>query len=185
MRTLPSLSIPVRSLQCRIPALFVVLVAVVLAAAFVLLQTSGAAATRMAASADVVAGARAFERLMELDTQRLIEGTRLLAADAAFREMVVAGDRTALGAALEKHGKRIDAALMLLVGEDQRVAAGTLEPEVGRRVAYTKLLDRATSAQQGVGIVPIGGQLYQLAAVPVPVPNRSPGSSPAFESMTR
>jgi len=170
MRLLPSIPIPIRSLQGSLPALFAFVIVVLAVAGYIVIGTNGSAAVHAKASADVVAGGRVFERLLELDTQRLIEGTRLLTADPAFREMTVAGDRAALGPLLARQAKRTDAALMLLVDGDQRVAAGTLDSEIGRRIAYPKLLDRAVAAQQAVGIAPIGGQLYQLAVVPVLAP---------------
>ena len=171
MPSLPRVSIPIRSLQSRIIALFVLLIVVVQVAGFVLIGMTGSAAVRTTTAADVVAGGRVFERVLELDTQRLIEGTRALTADPAFREMAVFGDRAALRPVLAKQAKRTGAALMLLIDGDQRVTAGTLDSEIGRRVTYPKLLDRAAAAQQAVGLAPIGGQLYQLAVVPVLAPH--------------
>ena len=69
---------------------------------------------------------------------------------------MTAGDRNALTPMLAKQGKRIGAGVMLLIGADHRVIAGTLEPEIGRRADYPKLLDRAAAAQQASGIVLIG-----------------------------
>ena len=110
---------------------------------------------------EVVAGARAFERLLELDSQRLVEGARLLAADPAFRETATTADRGSLGPALAKHGKRIGSAVMLLVDGDRRIVAGTLAGEIGKRFGQSKLLDRASAAQQATALVSFGGQLYQ------------------------
>jgi diguanylate cyclase (GGDEF)-like protein len=67
-------------------------------------------------------------------------------------------------------GKGIGAPLTLLVGVDRRVIAAVPETEVGRGIAFPKLLDRATVAQQASGLAPIAGQLYQLAVVPVAAP---------------
>jgi diguanylate cyclase (GGDEF)-like protein len=172
MLSLPSLpALSTRSVQTRIPALFVLLIVVLQVGVFALLNTLGAASVRTTIGAEVVAGARVFDRVLELDTQRTIEGMRVLTADPAFREIVVAGDRNALAPVLAKQAKRSNAAVMLLVNVDHRVVAGTPESEIGRRITYPKLLDRAAAAQQAVGIVPLGGQLYQLAVVPVPAPH--------------
>ncbi|MEO8304274.1 MAG: EAL domain-containing protein [Betaproteobacteria bacterium] len=168
MGKLPSLSL--NSLQNRIIASVLVLIVVIQAAAFVLINTVGAAAVRQSVIADIATGARTFERFLELDTQRLVEGSRLLVADKEFREGVIAADLNVLTPMLGKQGKRMGAAVIMLVGVDHRVIAATLEPEVGRRIGFAKLLDRAAAAQQASGIVPISGQLYQLAVVPVMAP---------------
>ncbi len=165
---MPALSM--RSVQVRILALFVLVIVALQVGVFVLINTLGAAAVRKNVGAEVVAGVRVFERLLELDTQRLIEGMRVLTADPAFRELVVAGDRNALAPVLAKQAKRSNAAVTLLVNVDHRVVAGTLEAEIGRRISFSKLLDRAAAAQQAAGFATIGGQLFQLVVVPVPAP---------------
>lgn len=166
--SLPNVS--ARGLEARVLAVLVLLVAAVAVAAWLLVGAHGQATARAAAGADVVTGARAFERMLELDTQRVIEGARVLTVDPAFRELATSGDRAALGPVLARQAKRVDSALMLLVGADQRVVAGTLAAEIGRRVSYAKLLDRAAAAQQGSGMALVGGELYQLAVVPVQSP---------------
>ena len=160
----------VGQLQSRLLVSLVLLLVVVQVAGLLLINGVGTAAARKSVSNDVVAGARTFERLLELDSQRLIEGTRLLAADTAFRESTTAGDRSALDPALAKHGKRIGAAMMLLIDADHRVIASTLGAEIGRRFAQGKLLDRAAATQQASALVPVGGQLYQLIVVPMRAP---------------
>jgi len=166
--TLPA--IPIFGLRSRILAVFVLVIVGLQVGGFVLIDTFGTSTVRKTVTADVVAGTRVFERLLEIDAQRLIEGTRVLTGDPQFRELAVAGDPNELAPALATHGKRIAAAVMLLVGTDYRVVAGTLEAEVGRRVGFPKLVDRAAAAQQASGMVPIAGQLYQLAIVPIPGP---------------
>ena len=154
-------------LQGRILAATVMLVVGMGIAGFLVTDIGSMAAVRKAVSTDVLAGARVFERLLELDSQRLIEGARMLASDAAYQGAAVAGDRSVLGSSLTKHGKRIGATAMLAIDGDRRVVAGTLDTEVGRQFPYAKLLDRATATQQASAFVPLGGQLYQLVVVPL------------------
>src|SRR4030095_339655 len=146
------------------------LVVLIQVSALVLIGTVGAESVRRSVSTEVSRGAKAFERLLDLDTQRLAEGTRVLAAEPAFREGITTNDRNALTPMLTKQGKRIGASLMMLVGPDYKVITATLEPEVGRRILFPKLLDRAAAAQQASGVASVGGQLYQLAVVPVMAP---------------
>ena len=168
MLRLPSVSL--RSLHTRIIASVLVLIVLIQVGAFALIAIVGANSVRRTVSAEVATGARAFERLLDLDTQRMAEGMRVLASEAELRDGITANDRNALMPMLTKQGKRIGAPLMILVGADHRVIAATLEPEVGRRTLFPKLLDRATAAQQASGIAAVGGQLYQLAIVPVMAP---------------
>ena len=118
--------LPMRSLQARILALFLLLMVVVQVGGFVLINTAGVDAARKTVGAEVVAGARVFDRLLEQDTERLVQGARLLTADYAFREAIATGDSETIASVLANHGKRIDATLMMLVGLDQRVIADTI-----------------------------------------------------------
>jgi diguanylate cyclase (GGDEF)-like protein len=164
---LPDLGFSTRHIQFRILAAFVLLLVVVQGAGLLLIDFVGTASVRKALSAEVVAGSRAFERLLELDSQRLIEGARQFDADPAFRETATTGDRSTLGPALGKHGKRIGSAVMLLVDADRRVVAGTLGADIGRPFEHPNLLDQASATQQASAFVSIGGQLYQLVVVPL------------------
>ena len=164
---LPKLNLSFGQIQTRILASFVVLLVVVQAAGLFLVHFMGTASVRETASADVASGAKAFERVLELDAQRLVEGARLLAADRAFMETAAMADRSTLGPALAKHGKRIGSAVMLLIDPERRVVAGTLGGEVGRRLGQPKLLDRASATQQASALVSVGGQLYHLVVVPL------------------
>jgi len=165
---LPSISF--RSIQTRILGSVLLLIVLVQGGAFVLIAKVGSDSVRNSVKGQVATGAKAFERFLDLDTQRMAEGMRVLAADTAFREAIIANDRAALAPMLAKTSKGLGAPLALLVGTDRRIVASTLESEIGRAAAYPKLLDRATAAQQASAIAPIAGQLYQLAAVPVQLP---------------
>jgi hypothetical protein len=166
----PQFNLSTGRIQTRTLVAFVALLATVQLAGLLIVHLVGTASVRQAASVDVVAGSRAFERLLELDSQRLIEGARLLSADPAFLETATTGERGTLGPALAKHGKRIGSAVMLLVDADRRVVAGTLGGEIGRRFSRSGLLDRASASQQATAFVSLGGQLYQLVVVPLSSP---------------
>ncbi|HVN35899.1 MAG TPA: EAL domain-containing protein [Casimicrobiaceae bacterium] len=167
---MPFASAMIRSLQARIFALFLLLVVVVQIGGFVLINSAGVAAARKSGSAEIDAGARVFDRFLNQDTERLIQGARLLTGDYAFREAVATGDRATLASALANHGRRIDAALMMLIGLDKQVIADTLDNAPGERFAFPELLDRDESPQQAPAMVLVHGQLYQLVVVPVLAP---------------
>ncbi len=164
---LPEHNLSFGRIQTRILGSFMALFVAVQVAVLASVHFMGTASVRETASAEVASGSKAFERLLELDAQRLIEGARLLSADTAFRETAASGDRSTLGPELAKHGKRIGSAVMLLIGPDRQVAAGTLAGEIGRRFSQPKLLDRASARQQASALVSVGGQLYHLVVVPL------------------
>ncbi len=111
-----------------------VLIVLIQAGAFALIATVGASSVRRTVSAEVTTGARAFERLLDLDTQRMAEGMRVLAAEAAFREGITANDRNALTPMLAKQGKRIgcpadDAGRARPQGDRGDARAGSRSPD--------------------------------------------------------
>ena len=165
---LPNLSL--HHLQTRILAGFVAVMAAVGIVSLLLVHVNGTIAVRKSVTDGVISGARAFERLIELDALRLVEGTRQLAADPSFRETAASGERGTLSPVLAKHGRLIGSSVMLLIDGDRRIVAGTLSGEVGKRFTQTKLLDRASAAQQASAFVAIGNQFYQLVVVPLQVP---------------
>ena len=169
-RVMPSPIGLIRSLQARIFALFLLLVVVVQVGGFMLINTAGVTAAHKSVGAEIVAGTRVFDRLLRQDTERLGQGARLLTADYAFREAIATGDRATVASVLANHGKRIDAALMMLVGLDQRVIADTIGSEAGQRFAFPELLDQTGVSQQAPAMVLVRGQLYQLVIVPVLAP---------------
>jgi diguanylate cyclase (GGDEF)-like protein len=165
-------ALPMRSLQARILALFLLLIFVVLAGGFLLINTVGANAARSTVGAEVAAGARVFDRLLEQDAQRLVQGARLMAADYAFREVIATGDHDTIGSVLVNYGKRIEAPLVMIVGLDKKVLGDTLESGAGKPFALPELLDQAEALEQASAMVVLHGELYQLVVVPVlaPVP---------------
>jgi diguanylate cyclase (GGDEF)-like protein len=159
-----------RSLQTRIIAAFLLLMVVVQVGGFVAVNTVGMASARKTAADELTAGSRVFDRLLEQDTQRLVQGARLLSADYAFREAIATGDAETITSVLANHGERINADVMMLVGLDQRVIADTLGAATGKTFAFPALIARAESAQQSAAMVLLRGRLYELTLVPVRAP---------------
>src|SRR5437660_6586660 len=84
-------TVTMRSLQSRILALFLLLMVIVQVGGFVLINTVGMSAARKTVGEALVAGGRVFDRLLEQDTQRIVQGARLMSADYAFREVISTG----------------------------------------------------------------------------------------------
>src|SRR4051812_29889078 len=123
---LPNLSL--HRVQTRMLAAVVLVMAAVAVGSLLLMHINGTVAVRKTVTAGVVAGSKAFERLIEVDAQRLIEGARQLAADPAFRETASGPDRGTLSPALAKHGRRIGSSVTLLIDSDPRIVAGSAPP---------------------------------------------------------
>jgi diguanylate cyclase (GGDEF)-like protein len=159
-----------RSLQSRILALFLLLMVVVQLGGFILINTVGVSAARKTVGEALVAGARVFDRLLEQDTRRIVQGARLMSADYAFREVISTGDRQTIASVLVNYGKRIDASLMMLIGLDHRVLGDTLGVALDKPFLFPNLIAQAEQNQQSSAMVLIQGQLYQLVVVPVMAP---------------
>jgi diguanylate cyclase (GGDEF)-like protein len=163
-------AIPMRSLQSRILALFLLLMVIVQVGSFFLINTVGMSAARKTVGEALASGARVFDRLLEQDTRRTVQGARLMSADYAFREVISTGDRQTIASVLVNYGKRIDASVMMLIGLDQRVLGDTLGTSVDKPFPFPNLIAQAEQNQQSSATVLIGGQLYQLVVVPVMAP---------------
>jgi diguanylate cyclase (GGDEF)-like protein len=163
-------AIPMRSLQSRIVAFFLLLMVIVQVGSFLLINTVGTAAARKTVGETLVSGARVFDRLLEQDTGRTVQGARLMSADYAFREVISTGDSQTIDSVLVNYGKRIDASVMMLIGLDQRVLGDTLGVSIDKRFPFPNLIAQAEQNQQSSATVLIRGQLYQLVVVPVMAP---------------
>jgi diguanylate cyclase (GGDEF)-like protein len=163
-------TLTMRSLQSRILALFLLLMVIVQVGGFVLINTVGMSAARKTVGEALVAGAHVFDRLLEQDTQRIVQGARLMSADYAFREVISTGDRQTIASVLVNYGKRVDASLMMLIGLDQRVLGDTLGVTVDKLFPFPNLIAQAEQDQQSSAMVLINDQLYQLVVVPVMAP---------------
>ena len=80
-----------RTLQSHILALFLVLMVVVQVGGFALINTVGMAAARKSIGEDLVSGALVFDRLLDQDTHRLVQGAHLMSSDYTFREVIASG----------------------------------------------------------------------------------------------
>jgi len=157
-------------LQTRILALFVLLMVVVQLGGFVLINTVGESAARKTIGEELVRGARVFDRLKEQDTERLVQGARLLSSDYAFRQAIATGEGSTIASVLWSHGKRLDADMMMLVGLDGRVVADTSRDAWGKPFPFPRLLADAANAQRASSIAVVRGRLHELVIVPVLAP---------------
>jgi diguanylate cyclase (GGDEF)-like protein len=164
---------PLRSLQSRIVALFLLLMLVVQGGGFLLISTAGVGGARKTVTDELATGERVFLRLLDQSAQRLAQGARVLSSDFAFREAISTGDRETIASVLRNHGDRIDAAYMTLIGLDRRVAADTIDSGAeGYPFAFQRLIAQAERDGKAVAMVSVHNAVYQVVVVPVlaPVP---------------
>src|SRR4029450_3620503 len=168
--TTQTLPMRIRSLQSHILALVLLLMIVLQVGGLVLIKSVGMTAARETIGEDLGGGAAFFDRLLEQDTRRLVQGVRLMSADYKFREVIASGDRTTIGSVAMIYSRRIDASLMMIVGVDQRVLGDTLGIATGQPFAFPDLMAEAKASQMASATVLIRGRLYQLVVVPVLAP---------------
>lgn len=160
-------------LQNRIVALFVVLLAAVQLAAFYLIREAAERTARSAMREELRVADRVFHRLLAQNSQRLLEATRVLAADFGFREAVATRESETILEALRNHSGRIRASGMALLDLDGTVVADTLDVNArGGAPPHADLVAEAHRAGSASGIRTLRGQAYQVVIVPVlaPVP---------------
>ena len=159
-------------LQTRILGLFVLLMIVVQVGGIVLINAVGVSAARKVIGEELVRGARVFDRLKQQDSERLVQGVRLLSSDYAFREAIAGGDGGTIASVLWTYGKRIDADIMMLAGLDGRVVADTDRDAWGKPFPFPRMLADAAKSQHSSWFAVVRGRLHEIVIVPVlaPVP---------------
>lgn len=158
-------------LSTRIVGTTLVLLLIVQLAGFALVRVGVERQARTQVADDLAVGERVWLRLLEQNSERLRQGSALLAADFGFRSAIGTADAGTIQSALENHGQRIGAAVTALLDPRlELVAAGTplqgsLTSGVLREVAAELARD-----SQGGRIALFGRQPFQFVMVPVRAP---------------
>jgi adenylate cyclase len=159
------------TLQDRIVVFFVVLLMIVQGASFFFIRYAIEATAQNTLREELRVGARVFKRLLDQNSQQLVEATSVLTYDFGFREAVATRDRPTILSALTNHAARIKASGMTVIGLDGVVAADTLAPQsAGRPYAYADLVERAAQVGRTSGVRIINGKPFQVVVVPVLAP---------------
>jgi len=166
---LPFISSP--RLQDRIVVFFVALLMVVQLASFYFIRYAIEETAQGTLREELRVGARVFRRLLEQNSQQLVEATSVLTYDFGFREAIATRDRDTILSALRNHAARIKASGMAVIGLDGNIVADTLaESNSGRPYPYPDLVVRARTLGRTSGIRIIDGKPYQVVVVPVLAP---------------
>lgn len=160
-----------KTLQGRIFAFFFGLLLLTQVAGYALTSTIGWSIMQELLARDLQGAQQVFKRLSEQNTVFLTQAARVLAADYGFREAIASNDTDTITSALENHGTRIQADLMMFVDADGMPYLGSGKAtslEDSTRIA--SLLDAISPQSESAGFARLGGDLYQVIVAPVRTP---------------
>jgi len=161
----------IRSLHSRIALLFALLLLIVQAAGFALINAAILTNAKDKIRHELEAGERVFNRLLEQNSQHLADAVSVLSVDYGFRQAVASLDHETLVSALANHGRRINASAMMLVALDGKLIADTLAAgAAGKPFAFPSLLAAAEKSGRASAIVMLDGHANHLVVVPVLAP---------------
>ncbi|HEY3809151.1 MAG TPA: EAL domain-containing protein [Steroidobacteraceae bacterium] len=159
------------TLRSKMVVLMVALLGVIQVGVFTLVNSATTRAARSKIDDELSVGEKVFASELKANAERLAQAASVLASDFAFREAIATGDSATMESALENHGARVKAAVVLFVDLQGMVVddtiRGTVEP---RRFELESLIDGAKSSGQGTAIAMIDDRVLQLVAVPVQAP---------------
>ncbi|OEZ64081.1 bifunctional diguanylate cyclase/phosphodiesterase [Duganella sp. HH105] len=163
-----------RSLESRIVTLFLVLVVAVQLIGLLVIQRGIDNNARLAISSELNNGSKVFRRLLDQNAQSLRFGARLLARDTAFVAAIGnndESDRATIESALVNSGRRIKAALTMLVSSERKISVSTNNSQAAaleKQVA--SMLDAAEASDGANGIAIVDHRPYQIVVMPVKAP---------------
>ena len=173
---------PKNRLQHRIVLFFVFLLMAVQLASFLAIRYAIEQTAQNSLREELRVGARVFKRLLEQNSQQLVEATSVLTYDFGFREAIATRDRDTIASALRNHAARIKASGMSVIGLDGIYVADThAVTNAGKPYPWRDLIDRAIQDGRTSGIRLVGGRPFQVVVVPVLAPLPIAWVSMSFE----
>ena len=125
------------SLRSRIALVFVLLMLAVQAAVFVVISTVIASNAHHNVEDQLSVGERVFQEVLRSNGEKLTQAASIVASDFGFRAAVASHDQTTVASALENHGERINADVVMLVGLDGKLFADSHDPAApGSRLRF-------------------------------------------------
>jgi diguanylate cyclase (GGDEF)-like protein len=159
-----------RSIGARIVTLSLALLFAIQIASFSAISASLGQHARNALPERLVVGERVLQSLLDQNSQKLIQGASLLAADYGFREAVLSNDAETIVSVLDNHGARIGATETALLGTDfgLRAASGSATNELAPVVA--RLAATAATGGTASELALLGGKPHQVVLVRMKAP---------------
>ena len=159
------------TLRSKMVVFLVALLGIVQIGVFALVNTATSNAARTKIDDELTVGEKVFASDLKQNADRLAQAATVLASDFAFREAIATGDGATVDSALENHGARVKAAVVLFVDLQGMVVDDTLRVGAApRRFEFQSLIAQAKSAGQAAAIETLDQRVLQLVAVPVQAP---------------
>lgn len=161
-----------RSLIGRLVGLSLLLLLAVQLAGFAVVRATIDRNARIQIEGALDGDARAWQRVLAYNAERLQQAAALLAADYGFRSAVLSGDVDTMQSVLDNHGRRIGAAVSALLDERMALVSASVK---GGASAYEVALGQAVpllafGEKKDRRIVVVGGVPYQFVMVPMRAP---------------
>ncbi|MCV2367922.1 putative bifunctional diguanylate cyclase/phosphodiesterase [Roseateles oligotrophus] len=171
--TLPAY-LNLRRLEGRIVALFLALLLVVQFASFAVIRSSIARNADASIAAELKTGDRVFRRLLAQRADKLNDAAELLAKDYGFIKAVglplaEQGTVETIKDALANQGERIGASVVAYFDNEQALVTATRD-DASRFASLLKQQLARAESEQLAHLSLLGGQVYQVAVVPVKTP---------------
>jgi len=159
------------SLRARIAFVFVVMMLVVQAAAYVAINSVIDANARKNIKEQLSVAERVFRQVLAGDDEKLTQASSVIASDFGFRQAVASRDDATVASALQNYGGRIGADVVMLVGLDGKLIATQDGPALNHPAFdFPHLIAQAAAGGQATSTGLINGHAYDLVAVPVKAP---------------
>jgi class 3 adenylate cyclase len=155
----------------RLVAVFVGLFVAVQLVSFALVVASVRASARRQVDEELRQAAVLFTRQLAFRADQLLTATRLVSGDFALKATAATADHATTASVLENHRRRVGADVLMLISLDGAIVADTRHSgRHGAPFPLPRLLEQTEESGEGSGMVPLDGQLYRLAVVPLLAP---------------
>ncbi|SAK53566.1 response regulator receiver modulated diguanylate cyclase/phosphodiesterase [Caballeronia arationis] len=159
------------SLRARIALVFVLLMLAVQAAAFVVINSVITSNAHRNANEQLTVAERVFKQVLRSNSEKLTQAASVVAADFGFRQAIASHDEKTVASALQNHGDRIHADIVMLADLNGKLIADSSGPaHEGMPFPFPKLLHAVERNGDASAIGVIDGRPYQLVAVPIKAP---------------
>ena len=118
-------------------------------------------------SDEMTANSKAFNKVLELESQRMATATDILAADFGFREAVALGEEPTIASALVSLRNRLDVPKAFIMTLDGTTIGLEEKMKAEDADSVWNALDEGSRS----GLIKIGGEYHGVVASPVEAPN--------------